>query len=331
MTGGLLQLSGVVVDFVHRIEHLPAAGEEVEASAFLMTAGGGFNAMAAARRMGVPVAYGGMLGEGPLAEISLDAMKREGIGFASAARAAIDQGSCVVIVHHDCERSFITHHGAEREIDLAHLQALQAARYSHALLTGYSLYKRPSAEAFLAWLAMLARPLHVVFDPGPTVADIPRATLERALARCDWVSANAAEALVLTGEADPAMAAARLAAGRKGALVRRGADGCWLCEHGTVTHVPGFAVTAIDTNGAGDTHDGVFIAALIRGFCAADAALIANAAAAISTTTIGPATSPGATEARQFLEARGARLIAPENWERAQTGATDAQQEEVRP
>jgi len=135
---------------------------------------------------------------------------------------------------------------------------------------------------------------------------------------------------VLTGEADPAAAALRLAEGRKGALVRRGPDGCWLCEEGRVTHVAGFEVTAIDTNGAGDAHDGVFIAALIRGFGAADAALIANAAAALSTTIVGTATSPGTTETRQFLDARGARLAMPENWERAQPGATDAQHEEDR-
>ncbi len=330
MTGGMLQLSGVVVDFVHRVDHLPAAGEEVETSAFLMTAGGGFNAMAAARRMGVPVTYGGMLGKGPLAEIVRDALQREGIGLASKARATIDQGSCAVIVHRDGERSFITHHGAEREIALSHLRSLAADRYSYALLTGYSLYKTRSAEAYLAWLPALDRPPLLVFDPGPIVADIPRATLERVITRCDWVSANAAEALVLTGETDMAAAAARLASGRKGALVRRGADGCWLCEHGKVTHVPGFPVEAIDTNGAGDTHDGVFIAALVRGFSAADAALIANAAAALSTTIIGPATSPAATETRRFLHAHGVKLAAPENWEGLQPGATDAQQEEDR-
>ena len=50
MSGGLLQLSGVVVDLVHQVDHLPAPGEEVETPTFQMTAGGGFNAMAAARR-----------------------------------------------------------------------------------------------------------------------------------------------------------------------------------------------------------------------------------------------------------------------------------------
>lgn len=330
MSGGLLQLSGVVVDLVHRIDHLPAPGEEVETTAFRMTAGGGFNAMAAARRMGAHVTYGGVLGRGPLADIALQALRTEGVALATARRSDIDQGSCAVIVDGNGERSFITHHGAEREVDAAHLLALPVASHSYALLTGYSLYKPASAAAFLSWLPILARPPLLVFDPGPTVADLPRTTLQDAMARADWVSANAAEARILTGESEPFAAARHLAAGRKGAVVRRGADGCWLSWLGDTVHIPGFAVSIMDTNGAGDAHDGVFIAAMIAGFNPADAALIANAAAAISTTIIGPATSPDATQTRQFLEARGRKLCAPENWERAQPGARDAHKTEDR-
>jgi sugar/nucleoside kinase (ribokinase family) len=330
MSGGLLQLSGVVVDFVHRIEHLPAPGEEVETSAFMMTAGGGFNAMVAARRMGSGVTYGGVLGQGPLADIALAALRAARITIATERRSPIDQGSCAVLVEANGERSFITHHGAERAVDIAHLESLPATAHDYALLTGYSLYKPASAAAFLAWLPTLPRPPRLVFDPGPTVADIPRETLERGMAQADWVSANAAEAHILTGEADPFAAAGRLAAGRMGAIVRRGADGCWLSSGGETLHIPGFSVGAIDTNGAGDAHDGVFIAAMIGGFAPADAALIANAAAAISTTIIGPATSPDATETRQFMEARGAKLAAPQNWERAQPGCKDAHEKEDR-
>lgn len=330
MTGGLLQLSGVVVDLVHRVECLPESGQEVETSAFMMTAGGGFNAMAAARRMGAAVTYGGVLGCGPLAEIALAALRAEGIALATERRSPIDQGSCAVLVEANGERSFITHHGAEREVDSAHLESLPVAVHSHALLTGYSLYKRASATAFVAWLPTLPQGLQLLFDPGPTVADIPRATLEHGMARANWISANADEARILTGETEPFAAAHRLAAGRKGAIVRRGASGCWLSCEGETLHLPGFAVEAIDTNGAGDAHDGAFIAGLIAGFAPADAALIANAAAAISTTVIGPATAPGATQTRQFLEARGAKLAAPKNWERAQPGGKHAHEKEDR-
>jgi sugar/nucleoside kinase (ribokinase family) len=330
MNGRLLQLSGVVVDLVHHIGRLPAAGEEVETSQFCITAGGGFNAMAAARRMGATVTYGGVLGTGPLAELAIKALSAEGIDVPEAARAGIDQGSCAVLVDATGERSFITHHGAEREVSFAHLDSLDASSCSFALFTGYSLYKPKSAAAFLSWLPLLPRPPLVFFDPGPTVGFIPRDTLDAAMARADWVSANAQEAGIVTGEDDPAKAALRLADGRQGALVRSGAAGCWLAQDSAVQHIASFPVDAIDTNGAGDTHDGVFIASLVAGFSPKDSALVANAAAALSTTKIGPATSPDLDETRNFLDARGVKLPAPEVWRRVQPGAGTAHQEEDR-
>jgi sugar/nucleoside kinase (ribokinase family) len=87
-----------------------------------------------------------------------------------------------------------------------------------------------------------------------------------------------------------------------GALVRTGASGCVVCQKGAVpVRVPGFRVKAVDTNGAGDTHTGTFIAALAGGAALADAARTANAAAAVSVTRRGPATAPTAAELARFL------------------------------
>ena len=319
MSGGLLQLSGIVIDLVHRIDRLPSAGEEVETTEFSIAAGGGFNAMVAAKRMGASVTYGGVLGTGLLAEIAARALAKEEIPVAGPHRATIDQGSCAVIVDNTGERSFISHHGAERRVDRAHLGSLDATAYAFALLTGYSLYKPESAAAFVPWLSALPRPPLFFFDPGPIVADIPKAALDPVMARADWVSANAREALVLTGETDPASAALRLARGRRGALVRRGPDGCWLADESSVQYVEAFQITCVDSNGAGDAHDGAFLAALMDGATPREAAILANAAAALSTTRVGPATSPDLEETRRFLSCSG-RKAAPGWRERVQPG-----------
>jgi sugar/nucleoside kinase (ribokinase family) len=90
-------------------------------------------------------------------------------------------------------------------------------------------------------------------------------------------------------------------------LVRTGPDGCLLAgpaagpgRDGPV-RVPGFPAAAVDTTGAGDTHTGVFIAALAVGADPAAAARRANAAGAISVTRPGPATAPTAAELDRFL------------------------------
>jgi sugar/nucleoside kinase (ribokinase family) len=68
-------------------------------------------------------------------------------------------------------------------------------------------------------------------------------------------------------------------------------------------HVPGYAVDAVDTTGAGDAHTGTFLAALARGQDPVAAARTANAAAALSVTRHGPATAPTTTELADFLAA----------------------------
>ncbi len=313
MKGGFLQMSGIVVDFVYRVERLPAPGEEVEAHAAQLVAGGGFTAMVAARRLGANVAYGGALGVGPFAGLARAALAAEGIPALQRGRAKIDQGVCVVLVDASGERSFVTHHGAERAVTAADLASIPATDYGWILLSGYSLYHPRSAGAFESWLDALPRGPQLLFDPGPVVAGIDKSRLARALARADWVSANRREAEVLTGRSDAARAAESLAVGREGALVRDNAAGCWLARQGgAAEHIAGFAVESIDTTGAGDTHDGVFIATSLSGRTPRAAAILANAAAAISVTRVGPATAPTLPEVVAFLEMHGVDLTRAE-------------------
>jgi sugar/nucleoside kinase (ribokinase family) len=85
--------------------------------------------------------------------------------------------------------------------------------------------------------------------------------------------------------------------------VRDGAHGCVIAlPAAEPERIPGFIVHVLDTNGAGDTHTGVFVAALARGATPSEAARLANAAAAFSVTVRGPATAPTAIELADFLE-----------------------------
>ena len=84
-------------------------------------------------------------------------------------------------------------------------------------------------------------------------------------------------------------------------VVRDGPQGCWIRKGDNTQHVRGFPVTAIDTNGAGDAHAGVLLAGLAAGLSAEQAALRANAAAAIAVTRWGPATAPKADEVDELI------------------------------
>ena len=307
----LFQLSGIVIDLVHRVSQIPQPGAEAEAHERLITPGGGYNAMIAAKRFGMSVAYAGALGTGIFADIVKDALGKEGIPILAATRSPLDQGTCAVIIDDSGERTFYTHHGAERNPGPRDLAALSPSSSDWLLLSGYSLLKETSAAAFVPWLRTFRRGPVFVFDPAPVVGDIPDANLQPALARANWISANRREAQTLSGATTPEAAAQMLAQGRAGAIVRDGADGCWLSTNGATVKVDGFRVAALDSSGAGDAHIGAFIAAMGLGFDTLAAAQLANAAAAIKTTRFGPATSPGLEETLAFLHDRDVRLRTP--------------------
>jgi sugar/nucleoside kinase (ribokinase family) len=124
------------------------------------------------------------------------------------------------------------------------------------------------------------------------------------LARIDVWTSNAVEALKFTGASDIAEALdclARHLPAKVLMVVRDGPNGCWISQGGERRHVSGFKVDAVDSNGAGDAHAGVFVAGLAQGLSAFDAAQRANAAAALAVTRWGPATSPGAAEVDELI------------------------------
>jgi sugar/nucleoside kinase (ribokinase family) len=171
-------------------------------------------------------------------------------------------------------------------------------------LSGYGLLHDGARRVLLAWLGGVGADVPVVLDPGPLVGEVPAQDLATVLGRTDWLSCNAAEASLLTGCPDAVEAARALAAGSgcRGVVVRTGAQGCVVTGPGGAdVRVPGAAVTAVDTTGAGDTHTGVLLAALAAGLPLERAALRANHAAACSVTRRGPATAPTAGELAVWL------------------------------
>ena len=161
----LLQLSGAVIDLVYRVERLPAPGEEIAAATATMTAGGGFNAMAAARRLSLEVGYGGLLGDGPFAALLRQALEAEGIESLHRPRIDRDQGSCVVLVDATGERSFVSREGVEHDHGAADLAALPLRTHDWLLLSGYSLVGAGRAEVWQPWLQALPPGTRLFFDP----------------------------------------------------------------------------------------------------------------------------------------------------------------------
>ncbi|OPA99356.1 sugar kinase [Pseudomonas fluorescens] len=300
----LLHTGQVIVDLVMALDTLPATGGDVLAKSASFEAGGGFNVMAAARRNGLPVVYLGRHGNGRFGDLARAAMLAEGVEMAQAASADKDTGLCVSLTEATTERTFISHIGAEGDLSADDLAAVVPRADDYVYVSGYSLLLEGKAQALLDWLLALPREISVVFDPGPLVKAPDSALMVALLPRIDIWTSNGPEALAFTGASTLAEALLELnrhLPAETLLVVRDGPNGCWVSRQGQAEHVPGFKVEAVDSNGAGDAHAGVFLAGLAEGLKPAHAARRANAAAALAVTRWGPATSPGTAEVDALL------------------------------
>ncbi|MFZ4842837.1 PfkB family carbohydrate kinase [Mycetocola saprophilus] len=304
----LIFTGNVIVDLVMNVTTMPEAGGDTVAQNSDITAGGGLNTMVAARRDGLPVVFAGQYGSGHFGGIVRAALNSGGFEILLPGLDDRDSGYCVAIVDASTERTFVTVVGAEGHLTLDDLRHADTTSDDLVYVSGYSLAHPVNAASLPIWLEELPAETRVITDPSPLVTELDPALMARVFARTDFLSANEREAGLLAPGTDARGAADTLRSRiRPGGtvIVREGALGCWVATgDAEPVLVPGFAVEAVDSNGAGDAHGGVLAAGLARGLDPVSAARRANAAAAIAVTRRGPATAPEAAEIDAFLAAR---------------------------
>lgn len=293
----LVLIGSVLVDLPMRVPHLPPRGGDVVADPLPPTAGGGFNVLSAAARLGLPAVYAGRVGGGPFGAIVREALAAEGVSLALPEPAAADTGCCAVLVEPDGERTFVTAPGAEAQLTAADLAALRLSDGDAVYVSGYDLGYPLNGPLIAAYLGALPAGRALVVDPGPLVGEIPADRWAAVIARADLLSLNAREATLLWGAAAPGPDSTR----PPNVVVRRGAAGATLYRTGAEpSRVPGVPVPAVDTTGAGDVHVGATLAALADGADLPAALRYANRAAALAVTRSGPATGPTRAELAAF-------------------------------
>nr|WP_239653180.1 PfkB family carbohydrate kinase [Actinomyces naeslundii] len=308
--GRVIHTGQVVIDLTLRIEAIPEPGGDVFANESSMAVGGGFNVLAAARRMGVETLYAGPLGEGPFAQVARRALEEIGVDHVGPV-APGDQGYCVAMTDARAERTFISTCGAETRGPVDAFDHLEVSGDDVVYLSGYSLAddaSRTALERLAGRLIEAQAGCTALFDVSPMVGSVPMSSLERLSALGPVWSLNEREAglladrLELRVEAGDHAGVCEAVSGRLGTvLVRAGEQGSWFSDGGAAHHTPSIPVTPVDTNGAGDAHSGVLAAALARGVDLRTALRWANVAGALTTTHFGPATCPSEAEIRALV------------------------------
>lgn len=307
----LVLVGSVLVDMLLYVERVPERGGDTLARRALLATGGGYNVLAGAARLGLPTAYAGRVGDGPMGERVAAELAAAGVPLLLPRAAGEDTGFDVGLVEPDGERRFVTAPGVESRLRPTDLAAIALAPGDAVYVSGYDLLYPVSGAALAAWLPALPPDAPLVLDPGPLVAEIPPERLDGVLARTDLLSLNAREAALLA-ETDVSLAeaATRLVeriAPSGWVVARDGAQGCWVAARGCEPeHVPARrAREVVDTTGAGDAHVAALLARLAAGDDLPAAARAANVAASLSIEQAGPAAGPTARELAAAMGEQG--------------------------
>jgi ribokinase len=304
----LVVVGSLNMDFVVRVEHLPAPGETVLGGKFQMIPGGkGANQACAAGKLAgshATVRMAGRVGYDLFADHLKASLAAAGVDVAAVnATKAQPTGVALIWVDAAGQNSIVVASGANLEFAAADVESLRPC-FEKARVALFQL--ETPLEAVRAALALArAENARTILDPAPA-----QPLSRELLSLVDVLTPNESEALILLGRPAarvavsdaPALATALRELGAGTVILKLGDRGCYYDDGGARLHAPTFPVEVKDSTAAGDTFNAAFAVALTEERPVAEALRFANAAAAISVTRMGAQASiPSRDEVDAFL------------------------------
>ncbi|MFJ8488321.1 carbohydrate kinase family protein [Streptomyces sp. NPDC094038] len=291
--GALLVVGDVVTDVVARYRGPLAIGTDTGAVIRTLPGGAGANVACWA-------AHTGCADVRLLGRVGADAARwheRELVAAGVRPRLVVDPeaatGTVICLVDNgaSAERTFLTDSGASLRLEPADWSDALLDGVARLHLSGYLLFSEPSrALVATALAAARARGVPVSLDPA-SAGFLVALGVDRFLTLVEGVDVllpSRDEACLLTGLPDPADAAAKLSRQVPLVVAKAGADGALVARSGGVlARVPAAPATPRDTTGAGDAFTGAFLAALVAGADAREAAVLGCRAGARAVERVG--------------------------------------------
>lgn len=259
----------------------------------LASGGSAANTMIAIAQSGGSGVYCGKVAGDTNGEFYKQDMEDAGILFpvTAAPVEALPTGTCVVLTTPDAERTMCTHLGVSTTLQKSDLDLDLLAQSQCSYIEGY-LWDAETPRAACVEALEQSNKLGVkaaftfsdAFLIGRYADDFRRVVNDY----CDIVFCNADEAKQFFGSDDIQHCIAEMAKISNQAFITDGPAGCHVIENGQTSLVEGFAVNAIDTNGAGDAFAGATLFGLTNGLSATQSAKWGNYFASRVVEHIGP-------------------------------------------
>lgn len=288
----ILCVGAAVVDFVFHLPDLPTAAEKYGTESAAIVGGGcAANAAVAIARMGGQAVLGARLGDDSIGDLVIADLDKEGVETGYVTRTAGGKSSySSVLIDQRGERQIVNFRGAGLVLKTDWFEGQEGI--------GAVLVDTRRVEAAKDALSFArARGIPGVLD-GEAPVD------PALLSLASHVALSMQGLRDLKPDQDVETALKELAADHGGwVCVTDGEKGVYYTNGGADHHVPAFAVTPVDTLGAGDVWHGIFALALAEGQSEADAIELASAAAALKCTrTGGREGAPNRSDTEKFLK-----------------------------
>ena len=280
----------LVADVIARpVDELPHGAVSLMDDVSLHGGGCALNTATGLVRLGLSALVVGKVGEDTFGDFVVGLLAERGLDTRGVLRdPAVPTSATVVLVDRAGERSFLHLPGANgalgaEELALDNVCSGRALHIAGALVMP-SLDGAPTAELLAE---ARRRGVHTSLD---TVYDSTGRweRVEPCLPHLDLLMASLAEAQGVSGQHEPARAAAWFRdRGVTEVALKLGSDGCYVAGSEFEGNVPAFRVHVVDGTGAGDAFAAGVIYGRLAGWPLVDAARLANAAGALATTAVG--------------------------------------------
>ena len=285
----------------------PVLGHEILAEDFQTVLGSASAIFACGMaRLRHPVSFFSKVGDDELGRFCLKSLRSQGVSTRHVRTLAKTRTGVTISLSTRSDRALVTMLGAISELRYSDLELNALRGHSHLHLTSFFLQTalRPAFPRILRRARKLG--LTTSFDPNSDPSSSWGSDLWRVIDETTILFLNRAEALQLTRRSTVRGALSQLAQRVPCVVIKLGPRGAIAAAGEQTVTVAGFAVSPVDTTGAGDSFAAGFVHAYLSGRTLRQCVVEGNACGALSTLEVGgTGGQPDLPQLTRFLDRHG--------------------------